>query len=99
MTSTSSITHSMSPAGDQVWTFVPGSTEVASTNLVTGHPRSLLIERPVGQVFEVQRADGGLAAIVLHAIGSYGATVYDATTLDDGTRRLYSALLTEGPYE
>lgn len=98
LTSTPSISHSMSPAGDQVWTFVTGGTEVASTNLDTGHPRSLLIERPVHQVFEVERADGGLAVIVLHAIGGFGATIYDATTLDDETRRLYAGLLTEGPY-
>jgi hypothetical protein len=98
LTSTPSISHSMSPAGDQVWTFVVGGTEVASTDLTTGHPRSLLIERPVHQVFEVERADGGLAAMVLHASGGFGATIYDATKLDDETRRLYTGLLTEGPY-
>jgi hypothetical protein len=98
VTSTSAIAHSLSPAGDQVWTFVPNGTQVATTDLLTGHPRSLLIERPVQQVFEVQRADGGLAAVVLHGIGAVGATVYDAETLDDDTRRLYSGLLTGGPY-
>jgi hypothetical protein len=98
LTSTPGTAHHVSPAGDQVWTFVPGGFGVASTNLATGHPRSLLIERQVKDVFEIERADGGQAAVVLHAGGALGATVYDAGTLDDDTRRLYSGLLTEGPY-
>jgi hypothetical protein len=99
VTSTSMIAHSVSPGGERVWTFVPGGLQAASTNLMTGHPRSLLIERPVSQVFEVRRADGGLAAVVLHGTGSLGATVYDAATLDDDTRRLHAGILTGGPYE
>jgi len=94
LTSTSTIDLSMSPVGDQVWTFIPNGTQVAATSLQTKQPRSLLIERPASQVFEIQRADGGLSAIVIHDEGGIGATVYDATTLDDQTRRLYAGLLT-----
>jgi hypothetical protein len=94
LTSTSSIDLSMSPIGDQVWTFVPQGTQVAATRLQTKQPRSLLIERPVSQVFELRRADGGLSAIVLHDQGGIGATLYDADTLDPKTRRLYAGLLT-----
>jgi len=97
LTSTTSIDLSMSPLGDQVWTFIPNGLEVAGTNLQTKQPRSLLIERPVGQVFEIQRADGGLSVIVIHDEGGIGATVYDGTKLDDQTRRLYSGLLTTDP--
>jgi hypothetical protein len=96
LTSTPAISLSVSPLGDQVWSFT--GTQVAGIDLLTQHPRSLLIERPVRQVFEVQRADGGASVVVLHPEGAYGATVYDAVTLDDATRRLYSGLLTGGPY-
>jgi hypothetical protein len=96
LTSTAAISLSMSPVGDQVWTFTPNGTLVAATSLATKQPRSLLVERPVSQVFEVARADGGLSVIVVHDEGGIGATVYDATTLDDQTRRLYAGLLTEG---
>jgi hypothetical protein len=98
VTSTSSITFSMSPAGDQVWTFAPGGTLVVATGIADTHPRSLLIERSVRQVFEVANADGHFA-VILHAGGGGGATVYDANTLDDDTRRLYSGVLVGGPYE
>jgi hypothetical protein len=94
LTSSSSIDLSVSPAGDQVWTYVPNGTQVAATSLQTKQPRSLLIERPVAQVFEIVRADGGHSALVLHDEGNIGATLYDATTLDDQTRRLYAGLLT-----
>lgn len=97
LTSSSSINLSMSPLGDQVWTFLPGGTQVAATTLATEHPRSLLIERPVSQVFEVDRGVGqNPAAVVIHDEGGIGATVYDATTLDDQTRRLYAGILTGG---
>lgn len=97
LTSTTSIDLSMSPLGDQVWTFIPNGLEVAATSLQTKQPRSLLIERSVGQVFEIQRKDGGLSVIVIHDEGGIGATVYDAMTLDDQTRRLYAGLLTADP--
>jgi hypothetical protein len=93
LTSTPSIDLSVSPAGDQVWTYVEGGLQVAATSLQTKQPRSLLIERPVAQVFEIERADGGRSALVLHDEGGVGATVYDAATLDDRTRRLYAGLL------
>ena len=98
VTSTSAIALSMSPLGEQVWTFTPSSTLVAATGIIDTHPRSLVIERPVRQVFEVSNADGRFA-VILHEAGNGGATVYDATTLDDDTRRLYSSVLTAGPYQ
>ena len=45
VTSTSSIALSMSPVGDQVWTFTPGGPLVVATGILDTHPRSLLIER------------------------------------------------------
>ena len=71
---------------------------VVATGVADTHPRSLLIERSVLQVFEVENEDGRFAVIV-HAGGGGGVTVYDANTLDDDTRRLYSSVLTAGPYQ
>ena len=86
---------SISPLGDQVWTYI-GET-VFATDFAHELPRSLLIERPVAGVYEVARADvPNPAVIVLHAGGAIGATVYDAVTLDDTTRRFYTDLLLEG---
>ncbi len=94
-TQNSSIAISISPLGDQVWTFI-GET-VFATDFAHELPRSLLIERPVAGVYEVDRGPGqNPAAIILHDGGAIGATVYDAATLDDGTRRLYTDLLLEG---
>jgi hypothetical protein len=96
VTSTAAIQFSMSPVGEQVWTF--SGTAVAATGIRDTHPRSLVVERPVRQVFEVA-TDEGRFALILHASGSGGVTVYDADTLDDDTRRLYSSVLTGGPYQ
>ncbi len=88
------ITISISPLGDQVWTYA-GET-VFATDFAHELPRSLLIERPVAGVYEVERGAGqNPAAIVLHDGGAIGATVYDAATLDDATRRFYTDLLLE----
>jgi len=94
-TQSSGVMMSISPLGDQVWTYV-GET-VFATDFAHELPRSLLIERPVAGVYEVARADvPNPAVIVLHAGGAIGATVYDAVTLDDTTRRFYTDLLLEG---
>ena len=97
VTSTAMIALSMSPVGDQVWTYAPSGTNVAATGILDTHPRSLIIERPVRHVFEVENDDGRFAMIV-HAGGNGGVTIYNADTLDDETRRLYSSVLTGGPY-
>lgn len=90
----SGISLSISPLGDQVWSYL-GET-VFATDFAHELPRSLLIERPVAGVYEVARADvSNPAVVVLHGGGAIGATVYDAVTLDDATRRFYTDLLLE----
>ncbi|HXJ20517.1 MAG TPA: hypothetical protein VMT03_09815 [Polyangia bacterium] len=84
----------VSPLGDQVWTFIPGGLTVVGTDFANELPRSLLIERAVSGVYELSRPAGSNpAVVVLHDQGGLGATVYDAVTLADSTRRLYSGLL------
>jgi hypothetical protein len=88
---------SVSPLGDQVWTYIPEGRTVFATDFQHELPRSLLIERPVSGVYEVARPPGeNPAVIVLHDENAIGATVYDAVTLDDATRRLYTDLFLEG---
>jgi len=97
-TSGSNIALTVSPLGDQVWSYVPYGLTVFATDFAHELPRSLLIERPVSGVYEIARAPGlAPAVVVLHDEGGIGATVYDATTLDDTTRRLYAGLLLGGP--
>jgi len=95
-TSSSNIALSISPLGDQVWSYVPSGLTVFATDFAHELPRSLLIERPVSGVYEIARTGMGPAVVVLHDEGGVGATVYDATTLDDSTRRLYAGLLLGG---
>ncbi len=95
-TSSSDIALSISPLGDQVWSYVPSGLTVFATDFAHELPRSLLIERPVSGVYEIARTGMGPAVVVLHDEGGVGATVYDATTLDDSTRRLYAGLLLGG---
>ena len=95
-TSSSNVALSISPLGDQVWSYVPYGLTVFATDFAHELPRSLLIERPVSGVYEIARAGMAPAVVVLHDEGGVGATVYDATTLDDSTRRLYAGLLLGG---
>jgi hypothetical protein len=91
----------VSPTGKRVWTFVPGGIGLATTDLVTKHVRTLQLDTPASDIFEIARSDGGRALVVLHGnLGAgVGATVFDADMPDDSTRRIYGALLTEGPYD
>ncbi|HVT08201.1 MAG TPA: hypothetical protein VHO67_12140 [Polyangia bacterium] len=96
-TSTTDVSLSISPLGDQVWTYVAYGETVSATDLGQQLlPRSLLIERQVSGVYEVARAADNPAVVILHDQGGIGATVYDAKTLDDSTRRLYGGLLLGG---
>jgi len=96
-TSGGDISLRVSPLGDYVWSFVAGTANVAATNFGMMHPHPLIMERAVSEVYEVSRGAGvNPAAIILHDYGDLGATVFDAATLDDQTRRLYSGILLGG---
>jgi hypothetical protein len=88
----------VSATGERVWTYARNAGSIAVTDLATKHPRSLQVERPIAAVHELRRADGGHALVLLHAGGAVGATVFDAVTADDNTRRLFASLLIGGPY-
>jgi hypothetical protein len=98
VTQSSNLSMLVSPKGDRVWTFAPNGSSIAATDLMNRHPKTLVIDRPTSAVHEIARSDGGRALVVMHLQGNVGATVFDATTADDQTRRLYAGLLTEGNY-
>ncbi|HET6282864.1 MAG TPA: hypothetical protein VFH73_18005 [Polyangia bacterium] len=96
VTSTSNIAMTVSPKGERVWTFTPQGVDLAVVDLIKKHPRTLLLERPVQDVHEIARTDGNRALVAVHNAEGVGATVFDALTADDATRRLYAGVLLGG---
>jgi hypothetical protein len=99
LTASSNVSLSVSPAGERVWSFAPAGEALGATDLATYHVRTLAADTPINEAFEIARADGGRALVALHEQGGIGATVFDAESQDEATRRIYGALLTEGPYD
>jgi len=91
---------SVSPSGARVWAYAPGGVDLAATDLATGRVHTLRVDTPLSSLFEVTGQDARPGLIVLQGQG--GATVFDFDSLgnpDEASRRLYGAILTEGPYE
>jgi hypothetical protein len=96
---------SLSPGGARAWIYSPGnSNEVALADLsgdVLQIPtRPVYIERPVDTVLDIERGDGGNAALVLHrgvmAHGALGATLFDADDPESTDSRFFGGLLLGG---
>jgi hypothetical protein len=61
---------------------------------------TLRVDGQCDAVFEIGRAaGGGRALIALQTTNGVGATVFDAEAPEGSNRRIYGALLTEGPYD
>jgi hypothetical protein len=92
---------SVSPTGTRVWAFQPGGTKLASTELATGQVHTLEVDTPLASLFEIERpgAPGKYSLVTLQEQGGVGATVFDADNPNEAGRRIYGALLTEGPYD
>jgi hypothetical protein len=99
LTSASNPTLVVSPTGARVWAFQQGGVKIASTDLPAGTVHSLNVDAPAGALFEITRRDGKQALVVLHLGQGAGATVFDAENPNQANRRIYGALLTEGPYD
>jgi len=98
LTSAPGTTLMVSPIGARVWTFLPGGAGLAATDVLSKRVWTLQSDTPVDAVFEIGQSGGGAgrSLIALHETGNLGATVYDASTPDDSTRRIYGGLLEEG---
>lgn len=89
---------SVSLDGQRVWAYDEGGTELARVTFDDLHPVSLNTERSIAGVFDIQRDDGGRAAIALHLVQGegFGATVFDAFEPDSAHSRFFSGFqLTE----
>jgi hypothetical protein len=97
---------SLSPDGARAWIFsAEGGTEIAKADLggdsLQIPTRPVYIEEPVDTVLDIDRADGGDAALVLHrgTSGMHGAlavTVFDARDPESTDSRFFSELLLGG---
>jgi hypothetical protein len=99
LTSSGNVSLSVSPTGARVWAYQVGGAELAATDLPAGTVHSLKVDSPAAALFEIARADGTHALVVLHEQGSVGATVFDADEPKQEGRRIYGGLLTEGNYD
>ena len=86
----------LSDDGQRVWAYSPGTGNLASVSFATVHPVPLLLSRPITDVYDIGRADGGRALIATHDSGAFGITVVDGLNPDTATSRVYSGLLLEG---
>ena len=86
----------VSPDGERVWAYNPGQPGFASVDFAKLHPVSLIAERPVSNVFDIEGASGQRSAIALHlAAGAglgIGATVLDALAPSTANARFFSGL-------
>lgn len=101
LTEASGFELTVSPDGDRAWALRTGTTELASIDLSNLHPTSIQLERDVLKVWDIERKDGGRAAISLHASdhgdhSSLGATVLDALDPDTADSRFYDGLIFGG---
>ena len=100
LTASADVSLVVSPIGARVWAFAAGGTSLASTDLATKSVRTLEVDTPVTAVFEIGPTTGTRTLVALHAgVEGVGATLFDAATPDDASRRIYGSLLTEGPYD
>jgi len=91
MLTLSSLELRVAPNGERMWAFERGGTGLARVTFDNLHPVSLATERPIGDVFDVQRGDLGSSVIALHLDGEgLGATVFDALDPDTAHSAFYS---------
>jgi hypothetical protein len=94
MKTTNGLTLEVAPDGGRVWAYQPGTPGFATVAFATLHPVSLVAERSVSSVFDIQAANGARNAIALHFGDGYqggiGATVVDVAAPSTATARFFS---------
>ncbi len=96
MNTTTGLTLNVAPEGERVWAYQPGSPGFATVDFQTLHPVSLIAERAVNSVYEIDAANGARNAIALHFGNGYsggiGATVVDVSAPSTATARFFSGI-------
>ena len=95
-TKASTLSLTVSADGQRAWFYEPGSYDVAVIDLVTLHPRNLVLDRPIWDVFDIARKGEGRAMVALHQQGTIGATILDAFTPDEASAVGHVGLLQGG---
>lgn len=97
----------LSPDGQRAWAFAPGALQFAQLNFRDKHPVSISVERPVTDVFDIERSSGsGRTVLALHlaqaspfsgeASSDFGVTLFDGERPDSADSRFHSMLILEG---
>jgi hypothetical protein len=94
--------------GDRAWAFEPSQKALRQILLPGAHVVRVDIERPVADVVEIERNDGGRALLAFHTAGagvnegtsslpgaSIGVTAFDALSPQAAESRSYAAVLLE----
>jgi hypothetical protein len=81
----------VAPDGQRLWAFDQGGTGLARLTFDDLHPISLTTERPISDVFDIERGDGGRSVIAVHTDSEgLGATVFDSLAPDTAHSSFYS---------
>jgi hypothetical protein len=90
----------LAPDGLRAWAFPHLGTKFARLTFSDKHPVSLSVERPIADVFDIERADGDRSVLVLHEqferSGDLGVTLFDALDPDSAKTSFVSGLTLEG---
>jgi hypothetical protein len=93
--------------GDRAWAFLPGTPNLAQIGLGGPDVVPVVIDRPIDDVLEIARSDGGKSLLAFHGLassgsgsarpsrGGVGLTVFDANRPDAATSRRYSSVMLE----
>jgi hypothetical protein len=107
LNTTGGITMRFSLEGDRAWAFVPAAPKLAEIELAGPDVVPVVVDRPVDDVLELARSDGGKSLLAFHGLGAnppsggrdqragVGVTVFDASAPDAATSRRYSSVMLE----
>lgn len=87
---------SVSKDGERLWIYPEGANNFSAVTLGDLSPRELFVEPGVNFVADIERADGGRAAVVLHDDATWAATLLDANDPDSRRTTYYPALQLKG---
>jgi hypothetical protein len=69
------VTTRIARSGQRAWAFVGGAAELDQIDLSGPHVHPVLIDRPISEVFEIERSGTSNALVVLHGVyASEGTT-------------------------
>lgn len=90
----------LAPDGQRAWAFASGQLQLAQLNFADKHPKTVTVERPVFDTFDIERRDEpGRTLIALHSAANstdLAVTLFDGAEPDSADTAFYSGLMLEG---